>query len=117
VILVADEGVDAPIVEALRRDGHEVHYVAEMDPGLRDEEVLETAVRRRALLVTSDKGFGELVFLQHREVPGVLLMRLAGLGLATKARLVTQAVREHGAQLADAFSVLRADSIRIRRRT
>jgi predicted nuclease of predicted toxin-antitoxin system len=117
VILVADEGVDAPIVEALRRDGHDVYYVAEMEPGLRDDEVLDAAVRRRAILVTADKGFGELVFLRHREVPGVLLIRLAGLTLATKAELVVQAVGAHGDQLEGAFSVLRPDSIRIRKQT
>lgn len=117
MILVADEGVDVAVVEALRRDGHDVHYVAEMSPGLQDEDVLDTAIRRRGILVTADKGFGELVFLQHREVPGVLLIRLAGLGLATKAQVVAQAVCVHGGELRGAFSVLRGDSIRIRRRT
>lgn len=32
--LLADEGVDWPIVEQLRRDGHDVIYVAEMEPGI-----------------------------------------------------------------------------------
>ena len=30
--LVADEGVDKAIVDRLRSDGHEVHYVAEVAP-------------------------------------------------------------------------------------
>lgn len=33
--LLADEGIDAPIVSRLREDGHIVTYVAEMAPGLR----------------------------------------------------------------------------------
>ena len=97
MILVADEGVDAPIVEALRTDGHDVHYVAEVEPGLSDDQVLASAVRHGAVLLTADKGFGELVFFQHRKVPGVLLIRLAGLSLATKAELVARTVRQHGA--------------------
>ncbi len=30
--LLADEGVDRPIVDQLRQDGHQVFYVAEVDP-------------------------------------------------------------------------------------
>ena len=37
---VADESVDSQIVERLRRDGHQVAYVAEMSPGIMDEAVL-----------------------------------------------------------------------------
>ena len=41
--LLADESVDHQIVERLRRDGHEVLYVAEMEPGIPDNVVLERA--------------------------------------------------------------------------
>ncbi len=34
-LFVADESVDRPIVEALRAQGVEVLYIAEMDPGMR----------------------------------------------------------------------------------
>jgi hypothetical protein len=38
--LLADEGVERQVVERLRRDGHGVMYVAEMEPGITDDEVL-----------------------------------------------------------------------------
>ena len=38
---LCDEGVEAAIVERLRSDGHEIEYVAEEEPGLTDEDVLE----------------------------------------------------------------------------
>jgi Domain of unknown function (DUF5615) len=41
--LLADESVDRRIVERLRQDGHDVTYVAEMDPGISDETVLQRA--------------------------------------------------------------------------
>lgn len=47
--LVADEGVDRPVVERLRRDGHEVVYVAELSPSVADEEVLRHANAGNAL--------------------------------------------------------------------
>jgi hypothetical protein len=64
--LVADEGIDREIVDRLRQGGHRVSYVAEMEPGLSDDEVLTLASREASLLLTSDRDFGELVFRQHR---------------------------------------------------
>jgi predicted nuclease of predicted toxin-antitoxin system len=63
----------------LRREGFEVLYVAEMSPGLSDDDVLADAAHRQALLVTIDKDFGELVYRQGKVTTGVLLLRLAGL--------------------------------------
>ena len=38
--LLADEGVDRAIVEQLRKEGHNVLYVAEMSPGIDDDVIL-----------------------------------------------------------------------------
>ena len=64
--LCADESVDRQIIERLRSDGHEVHYIAELDPGVSDEVVLESANQQQAPLLTADKDFGELVYRQRR---------------------------------------------------
>jgi predicted nuclease of predicted toxin-antitoxin system len=86
VNLLADEGIERQIVERLRRDGHDVLYIAEMQPGIGDEVVLGEANQRGALLVTLDTDFGELVFRQRLVHGGVVLVRLAGLLLDTKAQ-------------------------------
>ncbi len=65
MILLADENLDRTVVARLRQDGHEVLAVAEMEPGIADTTVLARANERRALLVTEDKDFGELVFRQR----------------------------------------------------
>ncbi len=39
--LLADEGVDKQIVDQLRQDGHDVLYVAEMEPSIADNIVLQ----------------------------------------------------------------------------
>lgn len=65
MILVADENVDAGIVSALRDASDAVTYVRESDPGIDDEQVLRLAESQGALLLTSDKDFGELVFRQR----------------------------------------------------
>lgn len=111
----ADESVDQQIVARLRADGHVVSYVAEMQPSLPDEVVLDMANRRGEMLLTADKHFGELVFRQRRLSQGVVLVRLAGLSPMAKAEIVASGIAEHGAELIRAFTVISAGLIRIRR--
>ena len=113
--LLADESVDRQIVDRLRQDGHAVRYVAEMDPGISDDTVLDLAYREADVLLTADKDFGELVFRQGRLTSGILLVRLAGLSPARKADVVSSSVSQHSAELPGAFAVLSARSLRIRR--
>lgn len=117
MILVADEGVDHAVVERLRRDSHDVVYVAELSPSISDEEVLRQANARRAILVTADKDFGELVFRQGLVHSGVVLLRLAGLPNATKAAIVAEVCRDRTAELLGAFSVVSPGQVRIRQRS
>jgi len=104
--LLADENVDRQIVALLRRDGHEVLYVAELDPGINDDEVLRYAKERHALLLTADKDFGELVYRQRLLTEGVVLFRLVGLPSEKKAELIAAAIRKHVDELSRAFTVI-----------
>ena len=113
--LLADESVDRQIVERLRQDGHAVQYIAEMEPGISDEIVLDLAYQEADVLLTADKDFGELVFRQGRLTSGILLVRLAGLSAMRKAEIAAAAVDQHSAELPGAFAVLTARSFRIRR--
>ncbi len=54
---LADENIDRQIVAALRQSGHDVTYVAELDPGITDDQVLDIATREGLLLLTADKDF------------------------------------------------------------
>ena len=112
--LGADENVDAGIVSALREAGHAVTYVRELDPGIDDERVLRLADSQGALLLTSDKDFGELVFRQRLLHSGVILFRLAGLPLDIKAKILVSALATHVRELPTAFTVIGPRSLRIR---
>ena len=115
MILLADESVDRFVVERLRQEGHDVVAVTELSPSIADEEVLQQANDRGALLVTADKDFGELVFRQGRIHTGVVLLRLAGLPTAAKVETVAAVFRLHGTELAGAFCVISPGAVRIRR--
>ncbi len=59
--LVADEGVDKPIVDALRNAGFDVQYILETHRGAEDDRILAIANIQQRILLTQDKDFGELV--------------------------------------------------------
>jgi len=54
VNLLADESVDRQIVDRLRREGDTVRYVAEMEPGIEDDIVLNLANQEANVLLTAD---------------------------------------------------------------
>ena len=112
---LADESVDAPIVERLRSDRHNVAYVTEMSPSITDDEVLERANAKKCPLVTADKDFGELVFRLRRVTYGIILIRLPGLTPPLKASIVSDAIRLHGSEMLRAFTVISPGMVRIRR--
>lgn len=112
--LLADEGVDRPIVEQLRRDGHDVIYVAEMEPGIPDDIVLQQANEHQALLITQDKDYGELVYRRGLAHRGVILIRLAGLPPQTKAAIVSKVLAARLNEMPGAFSVISPGIVRIR---
>ena len=113
--LLCDEGVDRPIVEALRTAGYSVIYIAESEPGLVDEAVLERARAEKAVLVTLDKDFGELVFRQKLASAGILLLRVSGLTAAEKQRVVLTVLEAHGPEIQGSFTVVTPTNVRIRR--
>jgi predicted nuclease of predicted toxin-antitoxin system len=113
---VADESVDYQIVSRLREGGHEVLYIAETQSGASDDSVLAQANLGKAVLLTSDKDFGDLVFRQHLISSGIVLLRIAGLSQERKAEIVVEAIRKHGPELPEGFTVLTPTTIRIRRK-
>ena len=52
---LVDECVDRQIADRLRHDVHTVLYVAEMKPGISDQEVLNLANQEETILLTADK--------------------------------------------------------------
>jgi predicted nuclease of predicted toxin-antitoxin system len=112
---LADENLDAAIVDRLRQDGHQVWYVVEMEPGISDDEVLALANQEGAILITADKDFGELVFRLRYLSTGIILIRMSGLSVSTKSELLSITIQEHESELLSAFTVVAPSSIRIRK--
>jgi predicted nuclease of predicted toxin-antitoxin system len=111
----ADESLDRQIISRLRQGGHAVLDVTEIDPGISDDKVLSMANESKAILLTADRDFGDLVFRQGRLTEGVVLIRLSGLHSTKKAELVSALINQHAKEIQQAFLVITPGSIRIRK--
>jgi predicted nuclease of predicted toxin-antitoxin system len=83
---LADENVPGLVVEQLRNAGHDMAFIAEDSPSLRDEVVLSIAVREERVLITSDKqDYGNLAFSEGAQADcGVILFRLQDMSPPTQ---------------------------------
>jgi predicted nuclease of predicted toxin-antitoxin system len=113
--ILADEGVDKPIVDRLRSSGFDVKYVLEFSPAIDDEAILSQADNEKRILLTQDKDFGELVYRMKFAHYGVILIRLHGYIPQMKAKIVTEVLLQYQEQLQKTFTVIQPNGIRIRK--
>lgn len=71
-----DENIGKIVAEFLQRLGYETYRVRKISPGINDPQVLSLAIDKGSILITSDKGFGELIFKEGQYHCGVILLRL-----------------------------------------
>jgi predicted nuclease of predicted toxin-antitoxin system len=111
---MADENLERPIIERLRENGHDVATVHPANAGDLDAVLLARSVQERRILVTNDKDFAELTFLQQKASAGIVLVRLPRLRTPDKAERVLEVIEEQGERLAGVFTVIEERSIRRR---
>ena len=74
---MVDENLSRELVEGLQQQGHQVWFVGDVEPGLKNGAVLAYATQQQALLMTADKtDFGRLIFQQHQSCLGLVVVRL-----------------------------------------
>ena len=72
---VADASVDLRLVRRLRATGVDVIAVIETEATLPDPDILARSVAAQCVLLTEDKGFGDLAFGKRAAAFGVILIR------------------------------------------
>ena len=109
-----DENAELRIAGFLRDKGHDVKVIAHDFPAsLSDDDVLSIAQAEGRILITGDRDFGELIFLQQLPHSGVIFFRLGDQSLDTKLRLLERILQDH-ADHVNEFFVVTDRSIRIR---
>lgn len=110
---LADESCARPVIQALRKAGHDVAAIAEIARGATDSQVLERELKEKRVLITEDRDFGELVYARGRSSAGVILVRFPGQVRHAKAATVLESVSRLGTRLHDAFTVVEPGRVRI----
>ncbi len=100
-------------MSALRQQGHEVAWVREDAPGSFDTQVLQRAQDEERVLITFDKGFGELACRYGLPAScGIILFRISTISSEYIARLAVAALDQHQ-DWAGHFSVIDDTQIRM----
>lgn len=74
--LLADENYPGPSVAALRAAGHDVSWVAELRPGILDEDVIAWGRAEGRVVLTFDRDLAERLVRHHDPPPpGLILLR------------------------------------------
>ena len=112
--IIVDVGVGEAVEDELKRQGYDVIGVRRLNPAMPDPEILAIAVQDQRLVITMDKGFGELVYHSGLAHAGVLLLRMEDARSDEKVAVVRQIFMERAGELQDHFSVYQSGRLRIR---
>ena len=111
---LADECIERSIINHLKENGIDIVSVADLAPGASDDKVIELANKKKSILITADKDFGELIYRQRKITCGIILVRLHGLTSKKKGEIIAKTLNEHNDKLLGSFTVIEPTQIRIR---
>lgn len=112
--IIVDECCPSYITQALRSDGHDVIYIAEESPSLTDNDILSRALKESRIIVTEDRDFCELVFLNKRSTYGIVLVRINAQKRTEKTQRVRETFANQEAELVNAMVTITLTNTRIR---
>ncbi len=112
---LADESCDGRIVRALRAAGHDVRSAVDGLRGAPDSAVSSAAFEERRILLTQDRDFGHLVFVEGARSVGAILIRWPADDRDGIAQRLVEVVSTLGDRIAGAFTVVQPTGVRSRR--
>ena len=111
---LVDVNVGLCVVKWLREQGYDAAAVQEIDPFMRDRDIIALAVREDRIIITMDTDFGELIYRAGYRHRGILLLRMPGARKKDKITVMQWILDEYGTLLRDNFCVYSAGRLRIR---
>ena len=114
---IVDECLGPIVARWLRGEGHDVISIFEVARGSLDVDILAWAVRDDRVLLTADKGFGDLVFRDRHPHRGIILLRLDDESPANVIRVLADLLTQYADQIDHHFVVVTETSVRFNRGT
>lgn len=109
-----DECVESAVAKWLRDSHFDVLYLNETKIRLKDPEILEMAFNENRVLVTCDKDFGDIVFLNRKQHSGIILLRFRyTTDVQVKINILLKLFSEHNTEIQGNFILATETTIRI----
>ncbi|MBC7190297.1 DUF5615 family PIN-like protein [Candidatus Aerophobetes bacterium] len=109
---LADVNVEKPVIESLLENGYDVKWIPDYDCQMSDETLLNLANNEKRILITNDKDFGELIFLQKKLSMGIILFRVKGHPSREKIRLIKLLLEKYKNKLLHHYVIVSKNKIR-----
>ena len=112
---IVDMGVSKKVEDWLSKNDYDIKAIRDIDPRMRDIDVLRLAVTEKRMVITMDKDFGELVFNSGLNHYGVLLLRLEDANSDKKVKTIQEILEKYEDKLQNNFCVYQNEKLRIRK--
>jgi predicted nuclease of predicted toxin-antitoxin system len=113
-LFFADECVAALIVEGLRSRGFDVVDAKEICQGDSDERALALAAAGGRVLITDDRGFGELAVRHERPAAGVIILVLYAIPAGTRENYAIEQIAAIAADCEGRLVIIEPGRVRTR---
>ena len=110
---LADVNIEKPLVDFLSKQGYDIKWIPDYDCEMPDEDLIQLANREKRILITNDKDFGDLIFLQKRMSAGTILFRVKGQNSQDKIKLMKKLLMGYKDKLLNHYMVITKLKIRI----
>jgi predicted nuclease of predicted toxin-antitoxin system len=109
---LADVNVEKQIVDFLKERRMDIKWVAEINKQMSNGELMRLSKREKRILITNDKDFGEIVFLQRRLTAGIILFRIKSQDTNKKVKMLKTLLEVYFKKIKNHFVVITEDKIR-----
>jgi len=111
---LADVNIEKQIVDYLRQNDFDVLWVPDYNCKMNDEDLIDLANQEKRILITNDKDFGELIFLQDKLSVGIILFRVKGQNVKKKINGITKLLEDYKNKIEGNFVLITGDKIRFK---
>ena len=112
VKFIANVNIEKPIVDFLIKKGFDVKWVTDIDKQMTDIRVCEIANNEQRVIITNDKDFGEIIFLQKKISYGIILLRVKGQNSSEKIFLLEKLLDKYPDKIINHFVVVTKEKFR-----
>jgi len=110
----ADECVAAQIVDGLRARGFDVADAKDVCQGETDAKALALAAAAERVLITDDRGFGELAVRHNQTAAGVIILLLYALPAGVREKYAVEQIAAIAPTCEKRISIIEPGRVRVR---